>query len=203
LNRGHKARYNFQFANPFHYSSSLTVLSARTLCTLYHHHCLAPSPTSCHRASPPPSCHPLSPIALSPLVVCEFEKWVSFCVFLFCVLYCFGVHRFRVQNTPLHCHKETLQEKKCHYHRELSRIHTTPSVVTQTRSAIAKPTNQKTRFANIVATPIDPQTTTDKCCCAWATSPATNALPRRERLHCGCYHDHRCFKSSICVVASF
>jgi len=106
---------------------------------------------------------------LAPLVVGEFEKWVSFCVFLFCVLVClccFGVHRFRVQNTPLHCHKETLQEKKCHYHRELSRIHTTPSVVAQTRSAIAKPTNQKTRSANIVAIPVDPQTTTDNCCCA-------------------------------------
>ena len=169
MNRGYKACYNFQFVNPFHYSSSLTVLSARTLCTLCYHHCLAPSPTSYRRASPPPSCHPLSSIALLPLVAGEFEKWVSFCVFLFCVLVClccFGVHKFRVQNTPVHCNKETPQERKCHYHRELSRIHTTPSVVAQTRSAIAKPTNKKTRSSYIVATPVDPQTTTDNCGCA-------------------------------------
>jgi len=152
----------------------------RTLCTLCHHHCPAPSPTICRRTTPPPSCHLRSPIALSPLVAGEFEKWVSLRIFLFCILVClccFGVHRFRVQNTPLQCHKETLQEKKCHYHREVSRIHTMPSVVAQTRSAITKPANQKTRSANIVTTPTDPQTTTDNCCCAGATSPTTTRTP--------------------------
>ncbi|QCD97308.1 hypothetical protein DEO72_LG6g2018 [Vigna unguiculata] len=70
-------------------------------------------------------------------------------------------------------------------HRVLSRIHTTPSVVAQTRSMIAKPANQKTRSANIVATPANSQTTTDNRCCARAMSTATNTLPRRECLHCG------------------
>jgi len=85
---------------------TLFVLSATTTVQLHRR----PAIAAVRRTSSPPSRHPLSPIKSSPLVTGEFEKWVSYRVFFsfaFLIrLCCFGVHKFKVQNTPLPCHKE-------------------------------------------------------------------------------------------------
>ena len=108
----------------FHYSSSsqnslrtkpLFALFATTTVQLR----CRPAAVAVRCASLPPSRHPLSSIKSSSLAKGEFEKWIFLRIFFY-VFDSFVLlwdSRFRVQNTPLPCHEETPQAKKCLYHR--------------------------------------------------------------------------------------